>query len=204
MTTKTTRRNIDIVSKEEWKALVKAQELNRTQLLRSGMGTGTGTGTGTEELSHFYTFQKNLHGELFSFENISWDLSGDAFCVVEVKNGKIVSADADFSYRFSGGNGIGSNSDYNNIYLQGNTYIGSTLGILGYKDNMDDSPEFSGTSILSGIGFSIDGSTTNENGEPINFSYATTTRNIRLSYRFFFDDFTGELSFEPIVKDCGY
>ena len=44
MTTKTTRRNIDIVSKEEWKALVKAQELNRTHLLRSGMGTGTGIG----------------------------------------------------------------------------------------------------------------------------------------------------------------
>ena len=36
------------------------------------------------------------------------------------------------------------------------------------------------------------------------FSYATTTRNIRLSYRVYFDDFTGELSFEPIVKDCGY
>jgi hypothetical protein len=49
MKKKTVRRNIDVVSKEEWKALVKAQELNRTQLLRSGMGTGTGTGTGTEE-----------------------------------------------------------------------------------------------------------------------------------------------------------
>ena len=44
MTTKTTRRNIDIISKEEWKALDKALELNRTHLLRSGMGTGTGIG----------------------------------------------------------------------------------------------------------------------------------------------------------------
>ncbi len=33
MKKKTARRNIDVVSKEEWKALVKVQELSRTHIL---------------------------------------------------------------------------------------------------------------------------------------------------------------------------
>jgi len=139
MTTKTTTRTVDVVSKEEWKALVKAQELNRTQLLRSGMGTGTGTGTGTEESSQFFTLHQDKHGELFSHEDVTWDINASVLCVVEVKNGQIVSVDSSFSYSFTGGTGIGDYGQYHNVMLQGNTFMGSTSGVYSnYSEQIQD------------------------------------------------------------------
>jgi hypothetical protein len=133
MTTKTTRRNIEVVSKEEWKALVKAQELNRTQLLRSGMGTGTGTG---------------------------------------------------------------SYGQYSNADLQGNSIYGSNAGCYAYHND-------TASTVLHGIGFSIDGSAIDEEGDPVHFSYAQTTRDVRLSCRAYFDE-TGQLRIEPEIEVIYY
>ena len=73
MKKKTVRRNIDVVSKEEWKALVKAQELNRTQLLRSGMGTGTGTGTGDN-----FTFDDPIQTDTVTIRLLNYDFEVSA------------------------------------------------------------------------------------------------------------------------------
>ena len=193
MKKKTVRRNIDVVSKEEWKALVKAQELNRTQLLRSGMGTGTGTGT--EEQSHFYSFGEDFSND-FSFENITWDMGMFAMCVVEVKNNEIVSIDANFSYSFVGGSGTGSYGQYSNADLQGNSIYGSNAGCYAYHND-------TASTVLHGIGFTIDGSAIDEEGDPVHFSYAQTTRDVRLSCRAYFDE-TGQLRIEPEIEVIYY
>ncbi len=207
MTTKTTTRTVDVVSKEEWKALVKAQELNRTQLLRSGMGTGTGTGTGTEESSQFFTLHQDKHGELFSHEDVTWDINASVLCVVEIKNGQIVSVDSSFSYSFTGGTGIGDYGQYHNVMLQGNTFMGSTSGVYSnYSEQIqDDYYDFynsvsTASATLHGIGFSIGGNTVDEEGNPISFSYWSAIMDIRLACGATYDPFHNSVSINPSIS----
>ena len=122
MTKKTTRRNIDIISKEEWKALVKAQELNRTQLLRSGMGTGTGTGTGP--ILYSQTF--NIHQE-YTLDGYTWEVSNDLtveyYIVVDAQTGerRVCTTDANVNTEFTGGERDSiSYGNYENVELSGN------------------------------------------------------------------------------------
>jgi hypothetical protein len=125
MKKKTVRRNINVVSKEEWKALVKAQELNRTQLLRSGMGTGTGTGASEGGFIGNYSGDGMITGDI-SFGGITWSFGGYVFCTAYVNNNMNSSlTSALFSFHLIAGGGFEENEEYGTITLQGNSIDGS-------------------------------------------------------------------------------
>ena len=135
MTRKTARRNIDVVSKEEWKALVKAQEQDRTHLLSSGMGTGTGTGTGTEERVIHQIGSYDIRTS-FEANNLTWNVTGivnwsiDTIYNRETGEYEILLATASFS----AGATAESMTDVNGVTTTGNNmnFVGSGNYVDGY------------------------------------------------------------------------
>lgn len=172
--------------------------------LPSSIGTGTGTGTGSQVQR--FIINQNLHGDLFSQGDISWDISGSVQCTVEVKDGQIISVDTNFSYSFSGGNSMGNYGDYTNLSFQGNTFTGSTAGVYSnvsqqIKDNYYDfyNSVSTASATLHGIGFSIDGSGFDELGNPVFVPYWNDTKDIELSCRATYDPYHNTISIEPTI-----
>ena len=194
MTKKTVRRNIDVVSNEEWKALVKAQELNRTQLLRSGMGTGTGTSeSGGSSEPETYSDSCSIY-DVFTYNGIDWMGSGSFWCIADVRsNGYNYSIDITsitLSFRLLGGSG----EDIVNGHAA--TLQGNNISIFVRPD------EFAGTSHIEEVTFTIHRTTddTDEEGNPVILPSLSTTGILTFSISANYDPSSHEFSLHGSVS----
>ena len=91
--------------------------------LTTGSGGCGGCGCGSGSESKEYGNSCSLMGST-SFEGVTWDITGTAFCVVSVKNGyieKIISVN--YSIALNGGIGYSSDKDGNPIVCSGNKIV---------------------------------------------------------------------------------
>ena len=84
----------------------------------SGGCGGSGSGSGSKE----YGNSCSLMGST-SFEGVTWDITGSAFCIAIVENGYIKDVSANYSIALNGGIVYSSDKDGNPIVCAGNKIV---------------------------------------------------------------------------------